>query len=141
MRGTADHRNRPWVGQVAKAKRDRVSTGSGRQLIDEALDGRRVRHPAKAAQTARAEWRRFDPVRSDSVMGKRVIRNRIPVATDQPNGRLRPRWIDELACEESAWITTRSSAMRWRPDVVVPGDDLTCGTEAATHVREHGWPL
>ena len=31
--------------------------------------------------------------------------------------------------------------MRWRPDVVVPGDDLTRGIEASAHAREHGWPL
>src|SRR5829696_4331364 len=126
---------------MTKAKRDRVSAGGDRQLIDEALDGRRVRHPAKTAQAARAKWRRFDPVRRDSVMGERVIRNRIPVTTDAPHGRLWPWWINELARKESAWLATRSGAMRWRPDVVVPGDDLTRGTEAAAHTREHGWPL
>lgn len=31
--------------------------------------------------------------------------------------------------------------MRWRPDVVVPGDDVTRGTEPTAHAREHGWPL
>src|SRR3954469_8694996 len=115
---------------MTKAKRDRVSAGGGRQLVEEALDRRRVRHPTKTAQTARAEWRRFDPVRRGPVMGERVIRNRIPVTTDQPHGRRWPWWIDELGRKEPAWLTPRTGAMRWRPDVVVPGDDVTRGAEA-----------
>src|SRR5215213_2192585 len=72
------------------------------------------------------------------MMGERVIWNRIPIATDPPNGRLWPWWIDELARKEPTWLTSQSGAMGWRPDVVVPGDDFTRGTDGR-RARARAW--
>jgi hypothetical protein len=65
----------------------------------------------------------------------------IPVAADHRVLDRRGRRINQLASKQVSWLAVGSRGVGRRPDLIVPGDDVSLVVESTTDVGDHWWAL
>src|SRR5262249_28874115 len=78
--GRLDHRARPRVLHMSEAKRDRILTGRGSQLVHERFECKHIGVRAKRAQRRYSYRHRGDEMINDALIGEVIERQRVAVA-------------------------------------------------------------
>ena len=153
LRRDLDHVAQPLVADVAEPERDGIGPRRRRELVDEALVGERVLDPRRRAERA-GEERRVDRlrdhagVRDETLLLQQVTGNRVRVVRAERRERRRARpGRREREPDQGAGRQVRRADVAWAAAtrgleaLVVPGDQVAVGVEAALDLHHHRRPV